>query len=156
VEAQILIAPPQGGCAWLRLGDVKATITGEHKTTTSIVTPCGVATKLVTFPDLGFTNESLQALSPNEIRLAFFNGYSASNSTQDYRIRIALDGRLLFSGKIEARSVYTPAVRVYQGTDQFVNYCINKNRPTYSSDLRLYCNVPSVNYGVVKIYSDHR
>lgn len=33
----------------------------------------------------------------------------------------------------------TPSYRVWQGTDAFINYCINGLKQTYSDHLRLYC-----------------
>lgn len=59
------------------------------------------------------------------------------------RWRIYLDDALLRSGGIRWRTTYTPGRRIWQGTDAFVNYCINNLKKLRSENLTLYCIKPS-------------
>ena len=54
-----------------------------------------------------------------------------------------LRGRLrLKTLRVRASYVDHPDQRVFEGTDAFVNYCINRTKKLYSSHLRLYCIRP--------------
>lgn len=59
------------------------------------------------------------------------------------RWRVHLDGVQLRTGAIRWRSRYTPGRRIWQGTDAFVNYCIEYAKKLRSENLRLYCVRPS-------------
>jgi hypothetical protein len=50
------------------------------------------------------------------------------------------DGKLLGSGSFLARVVERPRRRIYEGSDAFVNYCIDETRTLHSSNGRLYCS----------------
>ncbi len=49
------------------------------------------------------------------------------------------------------RWVDRPGRRIWQGTDAFINYCINELRPLRSENLRLYCTTPDQSRYVVKM-----
>lgn len=60
-----------------------------------------------------------------------------------YRVTVAVDGRVAIRRWAFAYYMRFPATRVWEGTDRFVNYCINESKRIWSSGGRLYCTVPS-------------
>lgn len=59
-----------------------------------------------------------------------------------FRYRISSAGVLLQSGTIVARTRLVGGGTFYEGSDEFVNYCIDENRPIHSAGGRLYCIEP--------------
>lgn len=59
-----------------------------------------------------------------------------------FRYSIALGNRKVESGRVFFQVYRDPGRRIYEGEDEFVNYCINRNREIRSLDGRLYCFRP--------------
>jgi hypothetical protein len=68
-----------------------------------------------------------------------------------YQFVVSFNHHALYRGHMTTYYKYTPGYRIYEGTDAFVNYCINGEHQTYSSNLRLYCNHPSKTVAYVKL-----
>lgn len=49
---------------------------------------------------------------------------------------------LVESGAIVTRVRQYPGHDVYEGSDEFTNFCLNEDRTVYSRDGRLYCHWP--------------
>ena len=49
-------------------------------------------------------------------------------------------GRLLGRGSFLARAIERPARRIYEGSDAYINYCIDELRTLHSLNGRLYCS----------------
>jgi hypothetical protein len=61
----------------------------------------------------------------------------------DYHV--SFNGKPIVSGWLDLNTIHisgTPARRIYQGTDAFVNYCIDEGKRIKSSHHRLYCVRP--------------
>jgi hypothetical protein len=58
-----------------------------------------------------------------------------------YTVRIG--GTVVRRGVISIIHIYYPSQRVFEGTDAFVNFCINDSKMTYSSGGRLFCYRPA-------------
>jgi hypothetical protein len=61
--------------------------------------------------------------------------------TFSYKARFA--GKALASGRFIVKTKRTPGYRIYEGTDAFINVCINDLRTIWSSGGRLYCDEPA-------------
>jgi hypothetical protein len=59
-----------------------------------------------------------------------------------YRFHVLVGSTVIARRWLLVRQRYHKAYRVWEGTDSFINYCINQGRPIYSSNLRLYCVSP--------------
>jgi hypothetical protein len=70
--------------------------------------------------------------------------FKPGKANAKYRLVVRVNGRIVKRGHLTAVYNHQPANRVWEGTDEFVNYCINDSRPTYSLDLRLYCWNPAI------------
>lgn len=56
----------------------------------------------------------------------------------------AHSGGVIGDASVSLHSEYTPATRVWEGTDEYVNYCIDRNKEITSIGLRLGCWKPPV------------
>lgn len=56
-----------------------------------------------------------------------------------FRVTVRVDGRVIRRGALSEFYSYTPPSRVFQGTDAFMNYCIDQSKTVYSYHLRLFC-----------------
>jgi hypothetical protein len=65
--------------------------------------------------------------------------HSAGPINQVYRVTIRVAGRVVRTAQLQNFYSSTPSTRVWQGTDAFVNYCIDTGQTLYSQHLRLYC-----------------
>jgi hypothetical protein len=63
---------------------------------------------------------------------------------RSYRLTIKVGRRIVKQGTLTVTYEHIPATRVFQGTDQFVNYCIDQSQTVYSYHLRLFCWLPGV------------
>lgn len=64
-------------------------------------------------------------------------GTKSIRRTYDYAVKVGDVTQT--SGKVIVKVVATNSRRIYRGTDAFQNYCINRRRPIYSKNGRLYC-----------------
>ncbi|MEJ7786881.1 MAG: hypothetical protein WKF96_18935 [Solirubrobacteraceae bacterium] len=76
--------------------------------------------------------------------VAYFSSRWNRSGFHRLELSVSVDGRLTKRRAItvEARVRRTPARRIVQGTDAFVNYCINRNRTVRSVNGELYCTRP--------------
>lgn len=58
------------------------------------------------------------------------------------RYRVVVGDALVESGAIVTRVRQYPGHDVYEGSDEFTNFCLNEDRTVYSRDGRLYCHWP--------------
>jgi len=144
--AELDIHPPPGGCGAEPGGAAHLEISGGGVIRVASLT-CRGHGPLPRLPGL-----SLRGVSSSGVGIGFFPDIGPYNYSFTYRMTITLDHRTLFQGHVKTSMFWAPNTRVWQGTDQFVNYCIDHNRPLYSSDLKLYCNDPAVEYGHVEIF----
>lgn len=73
-------------------------------------------------------------IDQGETRLSFEPGGKASGN---YLLTVQIPGRSTWVRWLHA--YYSPPQRDWEGTDDFVNYCIDQTKPIYSLNLRLYC-----------------
>lgn len=71
------------------------------------------------------------------------------------RYRVAVAGALIETGVLSTRVHWYPGHDVYEGTDEFVNYCIDESRTVYSRGGRLYCHWPGFVTRRTAISPDH-
>jgi hypothetical protein len=81
-------------------------------------------------------------------------GFSAGSANGNYAVAVSLNGHEVAHRVLHSTFNFTPSQRVWQGTDAFINYCINQSKQTYSLNLRLYCVRPSSSFGDVTL-SEH-
>lgn len=144
--------PARGGCD-NQLGGYTQRATAYLTETWSLgrkhwrmsVTPCYRGVRLHTPPDI-FSFDGT-AGSSNVDPGGYELWLSAIAPTNFHRARykfvVAFNRHALYRGHMTTYYKYTPGYRVYQGTDAFINYCINGEHQTYSANLLLYCNHPS-------------
>ena len=77
---------------------------------------------------------------PGTARLTF-EAVGNRNMRNVYRLHVSL-GTRSFHATITASVEHHPTVRIYRGTDAFVNYCIDEGKQIRSSNGRLYCVRP--------------
>jgi hypothetical protein len=65
--------------------------------------------------------------------------FSPSGSNREFRVVVSLAGKVVKRGWLSASYSTYPAMRVYQGTDQYINYCIDDNQTVFSYQGRLFC-----------------
>lgn len=58
-----------------------------------------------------------------------------------YEYRVSVDGNALRRGRVRVVTTPRKATRIWQGTDAFINTCINDGYRIRSLDGRLYCDV---------------
>jgi hypothetical protein len=69
--------------------------------------------------------------------------------TDSVRIQIRSYGRLIFNRSYVVSYTYTPWRGIWEGSDEFINYCVNETREVRSSGGRLYCTTDSsVSYAI--------
>ena len=66
----------------------------------------------------------------------------ARSYDRDYKATVSIAGRRASTRWINASVSVRRAKRIFWETDAYVNYCINRSRPVYSSGGRLYCVRP--------------
>lgn len=81
-------------------------------------------------------------------------GHITKNAVARFRYSLSVSGVSIASGRATITTTYSPALRVWQGTDQFVNICIDKGYRLYSKNLRLYCVIPADRYREAKLVRD--
>lgn len=135
---------------------VTLTARGERRRSWTLSDPCGTWTGSQR-PD--------RSISPQLI------GWHDPDASEEYsRASVEIRPRLLrrnqrrtyrmvfTSGKQRLRTVrfrvvwsYSRSERIWEFTDDFVNYCINQGRSIYSENGRLYCAVPAQRTGRLKV-----
>jgi hypothetical protein len=83
-----------------------------------------------------------------ELRLSSVVGRSYSDT---YPLRVSYGTKTLLTGTLHTEGRWSPPQTIWQGTDAFINVCIDQGYTTYSSNLRLYCTVPGTETGNVWI-----
>jgi hypothetical protein len=63
-------------------------------------------------------------------------------ATRHYSLTVVHEGQILARKRMAVEVFATPTSLVYEGTDAFVNYCIDGTHKLYSHNLRLYCIRP--------------
>lgn len=69
-----------------------------------------------------------------------------------YRLTIQLGSRILLTEHLISSYVHQNAYRVWQGTDAFVNYCIDQHQQKFSSHRGRYCEHAALTYSEVQTY----
>lgn len=72
--------------------------------------------------------------------------HSAGHRNRTYQVTVRVAGRVVRRGRLENYYDSVPPTRVFEGTDQFVNYCIDQSKTVYSYHLRLFCWLPGSTY----------
>jgi hypothetical protein len=65
--------------------------------------------------------------------------HDAGNLNRDYRLTVKVGDRIIHRGWLHSAYFNQPAQRVFQGTDAFVNYCIDQSKTIHSYHLSLFC-----------------
>jgi hypothetical protein len=73
---------------------------------------------------------------------ATFKDLFRQTGQRTFRYKARFGGQTLASGRFIVRTKRTPGYRIYEGTDAFINVCINDLRRIWSSGGRLYCDEP--------------
>lgn len=73
--------------------------------------------------------------------------------TRIVRISARLGSRRALKSRIRFKTIHAPYKRIWEGTDAFINTCINGLHDIYSSGGRLYCSVGGRTYTEFKILS---
>jgi hypothetical protein len=69
---------------------------------------------------------------------------AAGQTNASYRLTVRVGRRLAKQGVVTVLYEHIPAARVFQGTDQFVNYCIDQTQTVYSYHQQLFCWLSAV------------
>jgi hypothetical protein len=69
--------------------------------------------------------------------------FTPQGSNDTYRVITKLNGRVVQRLWLQAIYFHTKAKKIWEGTDAFVNYCINGGHTTWSQNLKLYCIQPA-------------
>ncbi len=73
-----------------------------------------------------------------------FRGRRPFRRARKMRLAISAAGASAQVGSFRVSTFVRRGQRIWEGTDAFINYCINKPRPIYSAGGRLYCSQPGV------------
>ena len=130
---------------------VTITLTRDGRTFSFKTTPCQPLSHSPNVPGLQLRDEQQGDPTPDGEELGLFPVLSRTNYDYRYTLRVTFAGRALLTGQIETSMIWNPGSRIYDGTDAFVNTCIDKSYPLYSSNLRLYCFVPGSGFGKATI-----
>jgi hypothetical protein len=65
--------------------------------------------------------------------------FSPSGSNRALHISVSLGGKIVKRGLLTAFHNIVPSTRVYKGTDEFQNYCVNQHQTILSYHGRLFC-----------------
>jgi hypothetical protein len=90
----------------------------------------------------GDSRWELRGRTPYGLRVARFKELRRRDGQWTYRYRVSFRGRTIRAGRFRVKVRYTPGYRIWEGTDAFVNVCINDLRRIWSSGGRLYCDEP--------------
>jgi len=143
----LTINPPAGGCRRLKSGVVKLTI----GTLAERVTPCHRLPLLQRpLADVTILNSSVFDVTAGgiELRLSPVAGRAYSEA---YPLRVSFGTKPLLTGTLHTEGSWSPPQTIWQGTDAFVNVCIDQGYETFSLNLQLYCTVPGTETGNVWI-----
>ena len=136
-RAELWLTGPGGSCNQVRPGAVRVTVRGAGRTRLTATDACGRWRQRSGHrPGLrvGGTHGALD----DGARLRFAPT-SGRTSTRRYAVTVQWRGRTLARRTVVARVFHQPDRRVWQGTDAFVNYCINRLKRTWSRGGRLFC-----------------
>lgn len=86
----------------------------------------------------GVRVESRTWSKASEVGSTLFFGENVLPISREYRFYFHAADRIL-TGWLTVRHQLQRYVRIYEGRDQFVNYCIDRNKEVRSSHGRLYC-----------------
>lgn len=64
---------------------------------------------------------------------------------------VVYNSKTIFRGVVHVKNTYVPGHRIWQGTDAFINVCINNGYKLISEHLRLYCETPDHGTSVTTI-----
>lgn len=145
----LTINPPAGGCKRLKPGTVKLTVGTAGGTVAA--TPCHkFPQQRQPVADVTILNTSQFDIAAGgiELRLSSVVGRSYSDT---YPLRVSYGTKTLLTGTLHTEGRWSPPQTIWQGTDAFINVCIDQGYTTYSSNLRLYCTVPGTETGNVWI-----
>jgi hypothetical protein len=153
IPSGMVVSPPPAGCAREHPGAVKLTLALGGHSSTGLVTPCQELTSLPDLSGLMLRIEPRPSSQAQGMDIALIPQLVRKNFSRTFVLSATFDGRTLIRKRVHLAMIWAPAQRIWQNTDQFVNYCIDKLHPVYSSGLRLYCNIPSVLQGSVTVTS---
>lgn len=128
-----------GGCELTAERQVTLTATGEDgRRTFRLAHPCGRWQASGRAGGLGSSRWGGRSRSAAQLAL----GASRKPGNYRYQLVARSGGKVLLRRTLLTSFSRWPARRIWSGTDAFVNYCINENRPIRSSGGRLYCVEP--------------
>lgn len=130
-----------GGCHLGSAGTTTVQLSGYGRTRTlRLADLCGSwSPRSATLPGL--------RIVPDDYKVGAYPALIVKpTKTRRYRVTVSFAGRVVARRILQATYNHYPATRVYEGTDRFVNFCINETKKIYSSNLRLYCLDPPFTY----------
>lgn len=143
-NASILFAA-HGGCSQTRIVPATVTVTGHgaHLTARTDDACSGHWTRQGRIPGVstGWTASSARG--------TFSFGPNGSNESYDVTVRV--NGHVVSRGSLNAVYFVVPSKRIWEGTDAFVNYCIDGNHTVYSLNNNLYCWDPGSTLAYVNL-----
>jgi hypothetical protein len=130
-DASILFAAP-GGCSKTRIVPATVTVTGHgaHMRAKTADACSGHWTRRGSIPGVSI---GWSANSRGEFVFA------PSGSNESYQVTVRVKGHVAKRGSLNAVYFVVPSKRIWEGTDAFVNYCIDGNHTVYSLHHKLYC-----------------
>ncbi|HEY5197780.1 MAG TPA: hypothetical protein VIJ51_12225 [Solirubrobacteraceae bacterium] len=128
-------------CANYADGPILLTITDSQARTTALSRQCGGSWSPAALDGSGWTLDTSPD-SGDAGPAATFSPQYLSDGTRHLSYKVVWSGQTLSAGAFTVDTTVVPSSRVYQGTDDFVNYCIDQIQTVYSSDGRLYCIQP--------------
>jgi hypothetical protein len=127
-------------CHRAAMGEVSITVShGRTRRTVALNDQCGHFTSR---GGAAYRKWELRASARYGFRTAQFRDLRRRTGQWDYRYRITALGRTMKTGRFRVITRYRRAYRIWEGTDAFVNVCINDLRRIWSSGGRLYCDEP--------------
>jgi hypothetical protein len=130
--AQIRFSSP-AGCLQMRPTGVTITITAKRvHATISTRDACG-GSWVRRGQILGVTVGRESSRNGSAVDFQPRSGY------HEYRVQVRVQGKRSVQRWLSADYSHSPPTRIYQGSDEFVNYCIDQSQTIYSLHGRLYC-----------------
>ncbi len=150
IDAALIINPPTAGCTAELPGAITLTLRYDDQQSIGRLTPCGNTTRLPVLCGLILRRALPKDAESGGVEIGLLPQLSHSNYARTVSLTATMNGRTLVHRNIRVSMIWSASLRVWQDTDDFVNYCIDKARTVYSSNLRLFCIMPATLLGEVR------
>lgn len=151
LPSAVIVNPPAGGCANERPGSIALTLRYDGERSIGHLVPCGNLSRLPKLAGLVLRRVPPKDAAAGGIEIGLMPLLSHSNYAHTISLSVTMAGRTLLEQNVRVSMLWDTGARVWEGTDDFINICIDESHTVYSSNLHLYCVIPSTLLGEVRL-----